>query len=404
MSTSDLFCSVRNWQEFEALLKELFNALPHVSKEKTVYYAVKIFSRMVGYFLSVSCKIHILDLEKGELREVTIPCEFDGGSAPTWATRNLTTNELDVTARYIKNLQVDTGILHLLDEYLTFYRCKSSLVSDGSFPLLEEVFAFLSVADKFPWLSMFLPKIWFDWKELEDCWRNFLVKMPLLMKVFGYDDYEDKIYSCIEDGELRVSYKICYKRNNRYLMRIMCSEFDKNKINEINNLGEHWVTRIISSEFYNLDEAPTWATKGLTAEMVDVTERYKKFFSPRTLSNLNDIPSLNKLVAYLHNELNWREFTNRLRDFLGWLPFALKKEGINGYGLKLFSTVEKNFLSDNIVYLICKLYFKEDGKWVEKRIIQNFKESELDNWATKDLSAKEIDITERYEKNLLVII
>lgn len=366
----------KTWQEFEVRLKKFFDDLPKDLEKKGIAdYAVKIFSSVKDNVLCVSCKVYY-DKNSPSIEQTALS-KLEESTAPTWATKNLSAHELDVTAQYIKNLQVDTGILRLLDEYFTFYRCKEVLVSDDSFPLCEEVFAFLDKADKTP-LTLFLPKIWLDWKKLVDCWRNFLVKMPLLMKVFGYDDYEDKIYSCIKNGNLRIAYKICYKRSG------------------------HWTTRIISSEFNNLDEVPTWATKDLTEKEIDVTERYQEIFSPRTLRNLNDIPSLNELFAYLRDAKDWREFESRLRDFLGLMPLALRKRGIVDYAPKLFSTVEKNFLGDNIVCLVCSLYYKKNGRWVEKSIIQQFKESDLPRWATKGLSEKETDVTELYKEYLLL--
>ena len=275
----------KTWQEFEVRLKKFFANLPKQLRKKGVAnYAVRIFSFVIDNVLCVLCIVYY-DKNGQCVVQIVGTTKLEEATAPTWATKNLSVDDveepaerhiMDVTARYIKNLQVDAGILRLLDEYLTFYRCKSSLVSDDSLPLIEEVSAFLDKADKVS-LTLLLPKIWFGWQEFENCWRNFLVKMPLLMKVFDYDDYEDKIYSCIKDGNLRITYKICYKRNHRYLVQVMRSESDESKINEFNNSYGHLVTRIVSSEFNNFNEAPTWATRDLSKKETDVTELYKEY-------------------------------------------------------------------------------------------------------------------------------
>ena len=50
--------------------------------------------------------------------------------------------------------------------------------------------------------------------------------------------------------------------------------------------------------------------------------------------------------------------------------------------------------------LVHKLYYKENGKWVEKTTVREIDESEVPAWAKEGLTAKEKDVTERYEKEL----
>ena len=92
---------------------------------------------------------------------------------------------------------------------------------------------------------------------------------------------------------------------------------------------------------------------------------------------------------------NWEEITGWLKEFLPKLQDALKEIGIADYAAKLFSTVE-----DGVLRLVHKLYYKENGKWVEKTTTREIDESEVPEWAKSGLSAKETDVTERYEQEL----
>ena len=92
---------------------------------------------------------------------------------------------------------------------------------------------------------------------------------------------------------------------------------------------------------------------------------------------------------------NWQEIENWLKEFLPKLQTALKDVGIVDYAAKLFSSVE-----GNVMRLVHKLYYKENGKWVEKTTVREIDESEVPAWAKEGLTAKEKDVTERYEKEL----
>ena len=103
-------------------------------------------------------------------------------------------------------------------------------------------------------------------------------------------------------------------------------------------------------------------------------------------------------VAYLVYS-NWQEVENWLKEFLPKLQTALKETGIVDYAAKLFSSVE-----GNVMRLVHKLYYKENGKWVEKTTVREIDESEVPAWAKEGLSAKESDVTARYEKELELTI
>ena len=92
---------------------------------------------------------------------------------------------------------------------------------------------------------------------------------------------------------------------------------------------------------------------------------------------------------------NWQEIEGWLKDFLPKLQSVLKETGIVDYAAKLFSSVE-----GNVMRLVHRLYYKENGKWVEKTTVREIDESEVPAWAKEGLTAKESDVTARYEKEL----
>jgi len=92
---------------------------------------------------------------------------------------------------------------------------------------------------------------------------------------------------------------------------------------------------------------------------------------------------------------NWQEIEGWLKEFLPKLQNALKDAGVYDYAAKLFSSIE-----GNVMRLVHRLYYKENGKWVEKTTVREIDESEVPAWAKEGLSAKESDVTARYEKEL----
>ena len=108
------------------------------------------------------------------------------------------------------------------------------------------------------------------------------------------------------------------------------------------------------------------------------------------------IPALLALgvVGYLAYT-KWDEIEGWLKDFLPKLQIALKEAGIVDYAAKLFASVE-----GNVMRLVHRLYYKENGKWVEKTTVREIDESEVPAWAKEGLSSKEKDVTDRYEKEL----
>ena len=110
------------------------------------------------------------------------------------------------------------------------------------------------------------------------------------------------------------------------------------------------------------------------------------------------IPLLIGLGAIVGGALvvaNWQEVENWLKEFLPKLKTVLKDAGVYDYAAKLFSSVE-----GNVMRLVHKLYYKENGKWVEKTTVREIDESEVPAWAKEGLTAKESDVTARYEKEL----
>ena len=50
--------------------------------------------------------------------------------------------------------------------------------------------------------------------------------------------------------------------------------------------------------------------------------------------------------------------------------------------------------------LVHRVYYKEDGKWFEQTTVREIAESEVPAWAKEGLSAREINVTPLYEKQL----
>ena len=92
---------------------------------------------------------------------------------------------------------------------------------------------------------------------------------------------------------------------------------------------------------------------------------------------------------------NWEEVTGWLKEFLPKIQDVLKRTGIGDHAAKLFSSLE-----DGALRLVHKLYYKENGKWIEQTTTREIDESQVPDWAKEGLSAKETDVTERYEKEL----
>lgn len=109
--------------------------------------------------------------------------------------------------------------------------------------------------------------------------------------------------------------------------------------------------------------------------------------------------ALGLLVGGTAVVLNWQEIESWLKDFLPKVQSALKDVGIVDYAAKLFSSVE-----GNVMRLVHKLYYQENGKWVEKTTVREIDESEVPAWAKEGLTAKERDVTNRYQEKLEVTV
>lgn len=92
---------------------------------------------------------------------------------------------------------------------------------------------------------------------------------------------------------------------------------------------------------------------------------------------------------------NWEEVMKWLQEFVPKIQDALKSIGVADYAAKLFSSVE-----DGALKLIHRLYYKENGKWIERTTTREIDESQVPEWAKAGLTAKETDVTERYKKEL----
>ena len=108
------------------------------------------------------------------------------------------------------------------------------------------------------------------------------------------------------------------------------------------------------------------------------------------------IPALLALgaVGYLVYS-NWKEIESWLKEFLPKVQTVLKEAGIYDYAAKLFASIE-----GNVMRLVHRLYYKENGKWVERTTVREIDESEVPEWAKAGLTTKEQDVGARYEKEL----
>ena len=110
------------------------------------------------------------------------------------------------------------------------------------------------------------------------------------------------------------------------------------------------------------------------------------------------IPALIALGALVGGVLvvaNWDEIEGWLKEFLPKLKTALKNAGIDNYMAKLFASIE-----GNVMRLVHRFYYKENGEWLEQTTVRKIPESEVPAWAKEGLAAKESDVTARYEKEL----
>ena len=96
---------------------------------------------------------------------------------------------------------------------------------------------------------------------------------------------------------------------------------------------------------------------------------------------------------------NWEEVVGWLNELFPKVKKALADAGILNYVSKLFSSV-----SESVMRLVNRLYYKENGKFYEQTTTREIDESEVPEWAKAGLSNKEVDVTDRYEKELQLAV
>lgn len=92
---------------------------------------------------------------------------------------------------------------------------------------------------------------------------------------------------------------------------------------------------------------------------------------------------------------NWEEVIGWLNELFPKVKAALEKAGIYNHVAKLFSSI-----SDSVMKLVNRLYYKENGKFYEQTTTREISESEVPEWAREGLSEKETDVTNRYKEEL----
>ena len=91
----------------------------------------------------------------------------------------------------------------------------------------------------------------------------------------------------------------------------------------------------------------------------------------------------------------WKRFENWLRKFLSKIRAVIRDSGIGEFTAKIISGV-----NGNVMRLVHRVYYKEDGKWFEQTTVREIAESDVPAWAKEGLSAREINVTPLYEKQL----
>ena len=92
---------------------------------------------------------------------------------------------------------------------------------------------------------------------------------------------------------------------------------------------------------------------------------------------------------------NWEEVVGWLNELFPKVKKALADAGILNYVSKLFSSV-----SESVMRLVNRLYYKENGKFYEQTTTREIDESEVPEWAREGLSEKETDVTNRYKEEM----
>ena len=102
---------------------------------------------------------------------------------------------------------------------------------------------------------------------------------------------------------------------------------------------------------------------------------------------------LGALVGGILVAANWNEVVNWLEDLIPQINEKLA--GITKHKAKLFS-----YIQDQVVSVIHKLYYKENGKFYEQTTVREIDESQVPEWAKAELGEEETDVTDRYKEEL----
>lgn len=98
--------------------------------------------------------------------------------------------------------------------------------------------------------------------------------------------------------------------------------------------------------------------------------------------------------AYLVHS-NWQKIENWFKvDYMNIIKTEMQEAGIKYWAARIFSTKE-----GNVVRIILRVWYKENGKWIQKDTIREIDESDIPAWAKEGLTAKEQDVTERYREH-----
>lgn len=102
---------------------------------------------------------------------------------------------------------------------------------------------------------------------------------------------------------------------------------------------------------------------------------------------------LGALIGGIIVATNWDEVVQWLVNFIPQINQKL--DGVVKHSAKLFSHIKGEVLS-----VIHKLYYKENGKFYEQTTVREIDESQVPEWAKAALSEEDTDVTDRYKEEL----
>lgn len=93
------------------------------------------------------------------------------------------------------------------------------------------------------------------------------------------------------------------------------------------------------------------------------------------------------VVAY------WDELVSTLKDICSKVAEALRNVG---HAAKIFAKK----LANKVFQILHRLFYKEDNKWIQETTRVEVSESEVPEWAKAGVAQSEVDVTNKYQREL----